>query len=79
MIGQIINIKKMYNSMADWQVLGQKLNEKVLEEIDAAHQEADTWGYANPDQQKIFYKQLTNSLPEMFDAMRFAKGGFPEI
>jgi len=79
MIGQIINIKKMYNSMADWQVLGQKLNEKILEEIDAAFQEADTWGYANPDQQKIFYKVLTKSLPQMFGSVRFAKGGEPEI
>jgi len=79
MIGQIINIKKMYNSQSDWQILGQKLQEKVLEEIDHAHQEADRSGFENPGQMKIFYRQLTNCLPEIFDAMRFAKGGFPEI
>jgi hypothetical protein len=79
MIGQIINMKKMYNSLSDWQILGHKLHEKILEEIDTAFNEADAWGYTNPVQQKIFLRILGASVGPMFEASRFTKGGDPEI
>jgi len=43
------------------------LNEKILEEIDAAYQEADTWGFENAEQQKIFYRYLKNSLTQVLN------------
>jgi len=78
MISQLINIKKMYNPMADWHILKEKLNEKILEEIDHAFQEADTAGYDNAVKHKIFLRTLSSSIPPLFQADRFMKD-YPEI